>query len=485
MANQPSNAARATAGRETLSRRRLLSRVTGFALVGLSVLTTACGPKVHLPSPGDLYQQAIGQAQQAAGTTPPPKVLNWVTPIPPPSETLAQATSGTPTWNQAMGWQRMLDPWKASHPDITLVHYVVNASDLTKQQIAAAANGSPGDVAYTDTGRTLGEAGVLDPLDVGTLSRKIVGVALTPQSSNSQVYALPIFVSCLGLYLNHQRLKDSELDPKTPLRDWASFETAAQKLTNRARQLYGCDIFGSGSPLSGQGHYGPFLWSAGGSFFDATGRAAIWNQPDGLNAIVYLARLSQNYAWPGAAVAPDSTLVQNWLSGRTATLIYGPEISDQADEHQLTYSVQSVPPYVLGQASSLAVSAGAVGIFAQSRHKDWALDFIHYLAGKDAQVAGLDYLRLMPANTDAGDAAPIFQKKPTMQQFLQILREDDIHPFPTAPSHDAEVQEIFRAYLGIALQGLSTPGAAWNKSAAMATTLLKTPEATPTALGSS
>ncbi|HLH75063.1 MAG TPA: extracellular solute-binding protein [Chloroflexota bacterium] len=464
-----------------MSRRRLLASIAKLGVIGLASVTTAgCGPAIRLSRVADLYQQAIGQAKRATGATPPPKRLEWFTPIPDPSEILARAPSGSPTWNQAMGWQRMLDPWKASHPDITLVYHVAAASDLTKQQIAAAATGSPGDVAYTDVGSTLGKARVLDPLDVGSLARKIVSVALTPQSTNNQVYALPIFVSCLGLYLNHQRLKDAELDPNTPLRDWASFETASQKLTNRSRQLYGFDVFGSGSPMSGQARYGPFLWSAGGSFFDETGQAAVWNQPNGLNAIVYLARLSQNYAWPGAAVAPDDTLIQNWLSGRTAAIIYGPELSAQADDQHLSYSVQSIPAYVAGQASSLAVSAGAVGIFAQSSHKDWALDFIHYLADKDAQIAGLDYLRLLPANVDAGDAAPIFQRHLGMQEFLRILREDDIHPFPMAPTHDAEIREIFRVYLGIALQGLSTPEAAWNTSAAMATKLLKAPVATPT-----
>ena len=47
-------------------------------------------------------------------------------------------------------------------------------------------------------------------------------------------------------------------------------------------------------------------------------------------------------------------------------------------------------------------------------------------------------------------------------------------------SHGSEVAEIFRAYLGVALQGLATPLVAWNKSAGEATALLKTLP-TPTA----
>lgn len=449
-------------------------------MVGLAgVVSTGCAPPIQLPDVGGLVHQALGQAQQAAGNTPPPKVLTWFTLIPPPSQTLTSVQTGSPAWNEAMGWSQILDRWKAAHPDISLVHRVAPADTLTQQEIAAAIGGDPGDVAYTDWGRLLGEAGVLDPLDVSPLARKIAPVAIPPQTAGNQVYALPVFLSCLGLYRNHRRFQDAELKSDQALRDWSTFETAASKLTDRPRQRFGFDVFGSGSPLSGQMRYGPFLWSAGGSFFNDAGDEATWNQSAGLSAIVYLARLSQNYASAGAATAKDSVLVDRWLSGQTAMLLFGPELSAQADQSGMDYDVQSVPAYFQGQSSSLAMSAGAVGIFAKSRHKDWALDFIHYLAGKDAQVAGLAYLRLLPANIEAGDTAPVFQHNPTMGEFLRILREDDVHSFPMGQRRNADVQKIFRVYLGIALQGLATPEIAWGKSAREATALLKAPT-TPT-----
>ena len=469
-------------GHSALSRRSLLIRLGNLSLLGM-VGATVSG--CSLPNPRaevtNLYNQFVGQAQQAAGTVPPPKVLEWITPIPPPQETLARATTGSPEWNQAMGWAQILDQWKAAHPDISLVHHVTSPADLTKTQLAAAKSGNPGDVAYTNWGRILGKAGIVDPLNVGPLARQIVSEAFVPQTAGNQVYAFPIFLSCLGLYLNHQRFQSAKLNPEMPLRDWSTFETAAQKLTDRTKKIYGIDVFGSGSPRSGQMRYGPFLWSAGGSFFDSAGETAIWDQPPGLDAIVYLARLSQNYASPGAAVAPDADLINHWLTGQTATLLSGPELSIQADQKGLPYSVQSVPAYIEGQSSSLMASAGAVGIFSLSRHKDWALGFVQYLASKNAQVAGLKYLRVLPACIEAGDAAPVFQHNPVMGQFLRILREDDIHSFPLAAARNTDVQAVFRVYLGIALRGLSTPEAAWHKSATEATALIKHAKATPTA----
>jgi len=464
-----------------LSRRRFLARLTGLGLAGLAgVAASGCGSRVPLPDLKGLVNRALGQAQQAAGSTPPPRVLRWFTPILPPSQTLATAQTGSPAWNTAMGWAQMLDQWTSTHPDITLTYHVVAADQLTDQQIAASQGGDPGDVAYTDWGRTLGEAQVLDSIDAGPFARQIISVAFTPQTAGDQVYALPVFLSCLGLYRNHQPFHAANVKTDTPPRDWSTFETSALKLTNRAQQRFGFDVFGGGSPLSGQMRYGPFLWSAGGSFFDDAGETATWNQPAGLSAIVYLARLAQNYASAGAATAEDSVLVDRWLSGQTAMLLFGPELTAQADQKGMEYDVQSVPAYIQGQSSSLAMSAGAVGVFAKSRHKDWALDFIHYLADKDAQIAGLAYLRLLPANVDAGDAAPVFQHNPVMAQFLRILREDDIHAFPMASQRNADIQKVFRAYLGVVLQGLSTPEIAWNKSASEATSLLKA-SVTPTA----
>ena len=453
------------------SRRWLLGRLAGLGAASLAgAVATACGGPFAVPDPRALVGDALGQAQQATGAAPVPKLLHWITPIPPPNETLAANPIGS-SRVRAQGWAATLDPWKAAHPEIRLVHHIAAFDDLTPQQLAAAKSGSPADVAYTDAGRTLGEAAIVDPLDLGPLGRKIVPVALVGQTAQDQVYALPVFLSCLGLYVGHERFRAAELDPAVPLRDWSSLETAAQKLTNRARQRYGLDVFGSGSPLSGQVRYAPFLWSAGGSFFDDAAAKATWNERPGLDSIRYLARLAQNYASPGAAVAEDAALLQNWLSGQTAMLLAGPELTAEIDPSALPYGVQSVPAYIQGQASSLASSAGAVAVFAHSKHKDWALDFVRYLAGRDAQVAGLAHLPLLPANVDAGDEADVFKSSKPLGAFLRILREDDVHAFPLARAHNPEIQRIFQAYLGVALQGLATPEAAWNKSVAAANKL--------------
>src|SRR5439155_1750912 len=163
---------------------------------------------------------------------------HWITPIPPPNETLAANPIGS-SRVRAQGWAAILDPWKAAHPEIGLVHHIAAFDDLTPQQLAAAKSGSPADVAYTDAGRTLGEAA-----------------------------------------------------------------------------------------------------------------KATWNERPGLDSIRYLARLAQNYASPGAAVAEDAALLQNWLSGQTAMLLAGPELTAEIDPSALPYGVQSVPAYIQGQASS-------------------------------------------------------------------------------------------------------------------------------------
>lgn len=458
--------------------RRCLLRQLGLAGATLALGTSLAGCNA-LPQPRSLVQSVAGSAERATGNVTPPKQLHWITPIPPPGD--PRAGSNETTRAVADGWSRMLAPWQSANPAITLVRQIVDASDLTRTQLTLAASGGPADVAYTDWGAMLGEAAIVDPLDVGALARKIVPVAFSPHSSGDQVYALPVFLTCLGLYVGHARFQDAELDPGTPLRSWSSFETAAQKLTNHAQQKYGFDVFGKGTPRSGQMRYGPFLWSAGGSFFDDSGAKATWNDPPGLDAIDFLARVSQNYATPGSATAPDETLFANWLDGRAAMFLAGPEPVPRIDARGLAYSVQSVPAYIQGQASSLAMSAGASALFAASKQKDRGLDFVRYLADKDAQVAGLTSAPLLPANSDAGDDAPVFQSNQVLATFLRILREDDVHAFPLGRSHNAEVQEIFRAYLGVALQGLISPELAWNKSAAAATALLAVPVPTPTA----
>src|SRR5262249_27085356 len=107
------------------------------------------------------------------------------------------------------------------------------------------------------------------------------------------------------------------------------------------------------------------------------------------------------------------------------------------------------------------------------------LDFVRYLGAKDAQVAGLAHLPLLPANQDAGDEAPIFKTSKPLGALLRILREDDVHAFPLARSPNSQVQASYRAYIGVALQCLSTPEAAWNRSVSE-TNALPTVLPTPT-----
>ena len=200
---------------ERWSRRQILRHLAaagGLSLAGF----TGVGCGLRPPDPSGMFQGIAGQARQATGSAPPPKQLHWITPISAPADALAAARSDADR-SQAVGWQRMLDPWKAGHPDITLVHHFIAPADLLNRQTVLAKSGGPADVAYTDSGGVLGQAGIVDPLDVGPLARKIVGVALSPQSALNQVYALPIFVTCLGLYVNQQRFQEADLNPATQI----------------------------------------------------------------------------------------------------------------------------------------------------------------------------------------------------------------------------------------------------------------------------
>ena len=284
-----------------LSRRRLLARLATLGLtaaVGASV--TACGGPTVTIDPQKIAKDFLGQAQQATGSAPVPKLLRWITPIrslrPPATDSGTPSVAATPTPLPSptpgttavrdLGWAAMLNPWQDSNPTITLVHQVVSDSQLVDLQIKTAASADPSDLAYTDGGQTLGNAGVLDPLDVSALIRKIPPVAFEPHSAADQVYALPIFLSTLGLFLNNTRLQAGGVDPSLPPRDWSSFESTARALTNRSASLFGTDVFGSGSPSSGQMRYAPFLWSAGGSFYNNAGDTALWNDRTGLDALI-------------------------------------------------------------------------------------------------------------------------------------------------------------------------------------------------------
>lgn len=425
------------------------------------------------PKPAD-KPAAPAPAAAAAGAKPA-VTLEWMTSVVDPNETLKTAKPGTAGGDTALGWKDMLDAFLKKNPHVTLKY--INApwgELLTKQQVAAT-GGNPGDLGYNEWGVEFGQLGIFQPLTLDGLEKKIFPGCLEGHTFAGKIYGMTQLSGCLAMFYNKTHFEEAGLDPNKPPQTFADWESAVAKLTNKAKNRYGMDVPGSGSTYGGQMRYSPWLWSAGGDFFDKERAKVTWHEKPGIDTITMLSSVSQKFSVPGSASAPEATHGDAWLNGQTSMFMDGPWRIAGSLEKKLSFGVALMPAAPGGKHASLILGNAANAIFTKAKNKDDAMAFVKHFGEKETQLLGMKYITRMPSNVDAIQEAEVFNRDPYMKSFREVFTKEDNHPLPVAKVNNWKIQSIFRQYLEIALLGKSPAKEAWEKGAAEAQAVLAGP----------
>jgi multiple sugar transport system substrate-binding protein len=221
--------------------------------------------------------------------------------------------------------------------------------------------------------------------DPANESDKLVKAAVDATSWQGKHYGVPMNFTTLLLYWNKKMFKDAGLNPDTPPKTWADFESAAKKLTK--------DTNGDGKPeqygLALADHQTiamwPILfWGNGGGVVSDDGKKALLGDPKTIEAMQHWGDLvrNQHISPIGLAGADADKLFQ---SKKAAMEIVGPWMTTGFKDAGIDFGLAAPPagpagPVTLGTSVSFAVNAKTTDQKAQA-----AREFIKFWNTKDSQ----------------------------------------------------------------------------------------------------
>lgn len=245
------------------------------------------------------------------------------------------------------------------------------------------------------------------PEDVAAIQRDTFPGLWASIEQGGRVYGIPFDLSLQVLYYR------TDLIPKPP-QTWDELADTLARLQQDGRRM----IMDWGN-LSWIG-YAPFLWQAGGEFYNAQGTAATLDRPEAAQALAFFRDLYVRHDVPRTSVPVEQGLRTgdfplaisgNW---KIISLLKGaPEIAGQ-------WAIGLLPRGPSGQRTAF-LGGRTICVFAGSGHQAQAWQFLRYLFEPAAHRAlyeeGLaTYDAYLPPNMESWDALPM---DPSMKAILQ------------------------------------------------------------------
>ncbi|NQX13484.1 extracellular solute-binding protein [Microbacteriaceae bacterium VKM Ac-2855] len=331
------------------------------------------------------------------------------------------------------------DAWASENG--TTVDTVI-ASDLTQQLGQGFSGGNPPDLFYMswDQFQTYASNRYLEPYAQDAENADAFYPALKDAFSyDDQFYCEPKDFSTLGLVINTDLWAAAGLTDADIPTDWASLESAAQKLTT--------DSVAGLSFGPEYARIGTFMNQAGGTLISEDGTTATVNTPENVAGLEEVQKLLSDGVLKFPADIDSGWSGEAFGKGAAAMVIEGPWINGalKADYPDVKYTIAELPAGPGGK--STFTFSNCWGIPADSDTAESAESLVSYLTSDEQQLAFSDAFGVIPS-TETG-AAEYATKYPENAAFVA---GNDYAVSPVAFAGAATVITDFNA----SLEGIAT-----------------------------
>jgi len=209
------------------------------------------------------------------------------------------------------------------------------------------------------------------PKEVGPIKESIFIGLWDSVEHKGRIYGIPFDMTEYVLYYR------SDIIAKPP-RTWDELQNLLVELNKNGKGM----LFDWGS-LSWIG-YSPFLWQAGGDYFNKDFSEVTINSPQAIKAMNFFADLYRKYNVPKTKIPLEQgmrtgdfpiAISGNWKIGDLR--LFAPEIAGK-------WSIATLPQGPSGKKTAF-IGGRVMGIFSQSKHKEAAWQFIKYLFSPEIQ----------------------------------------------------------------------------------------------------
>jgi ABC-type glycerol-3-phosphate transport system substrate-binding protein len=250
------------------------------------------------------------------------------------------------------------------------------------------------------------------PGDIEYFEKEIFPGIWEASEYQGQIYAVPFDMSLQVLYYRTDMID-------SPPQTWEELTEVLAKLNQKDKGM----IFDWGS-LNWLG-FAPFLWQAGGDFYNQAGSASALNSQPAARALRYFSNLYLKYETPITSIPVEQgmrtgdypiCIAGNWKIN--TLLSVAPEIEGK-------WAIAQLPQGPTGKRTAF-IGGRVMGIFSDSKLKEESWEFIKYLSSPEIQLklyneATKSFDTYLPPNLMTWEALPM---KPSFKEVLKTQALD-------------------------------------------------------------
>ncbi|MFG1925085.1 ABC transporter substrate-binding protein [Cryptosporangium sp. NPDC048952] len=433
-------------------RRRLRGRrrtmVSLATAVSAAVLLSACNGAM---SSSDRKDAAAGYDKKADVT------LTWWTGQTPEAQKTAE---------------QLAQQYHQAHPNVTIKtsQGADTADELLPKITAGYQDGSYPDVSYAygswagqlaAGGHTQDLTDYVQKPDFGW--EDFPGAAQRTATSNGIVMGIPALVDNLALIYNKKIFDDAGVGYPTDNWTWDQFRTAAKKLTDQEKGVWGTAYSVAGGEDT-TWHLWPLLWQRGGAIL--SGKRPAFNSAEGVAALETLRAIAvdDKSMWLDPT---DEKYGAMFRDGKIGMMMSGPWELLELAQTNVKYGVVQLPGF---KGDHQTVSGPDLWVLFDHDDADRAgasRDFVKWLTSKDIDAKWNLAIGNLPVR-DIEQFTPQFfaytQEYPGGREFFENL-ENARQSRPTVTGYDDMSRNVGEAIASV-LQGKSKPKEALDLAAA-------------------
>ena len=324
-------------------------------------------------------------------------------------------------WDQTQepAMKQIVAAFEKQNPNISVdIQLTPYADYFTKLQTAASAGSAP-DVfwmngpnfqLYASNGQLMSLAGL--PITTADYPSSMVSL----YKYDGTQYGVPKDFDTVGLWYNKAIFKAAGVALPTANWTWADFDTAAAKLTDKAKGIYAV-----GATLEGQENYYDTIFQAGGTVISADGKSSGYDSAASISGLEFWTNLIAKGESPSLAQMNDTAPINMFESGKLAMFWGGSWDANAFAQNANTKTNVDVTVLPEGVKRATVIHGLANVIYAKTPHAQQAEKFVEYLGSQQAADIEADTGTVIPAYNNTQQAWVKAYPQYDLQSFLDEL----------------------------------------------------------------
>lgn len=256
--------------------------------------------------------------------------------------------------------------------------------------------------------------------------------ALEPCTIDGKIYGQPFGVNCTGMFYNKKILEEQGC---TVPQNWEEFQETAAKVSNEKVKGFAITALQTEESMY---EFLPVLWSMGGDVHDIT-------QENSKRAFLMLAQMEKEGSMSLQSISLTmGDLTNQFIKGKIAMMFNSSMAIDSIREGNpdLEFGVAPVP---CGE-TPVSVAGGEILAVADNENKNYAIQFLKFLADKERMKEYIDEFGFLAPRGDIMEQQ--FTEDPEKRMFVNMYQDARIREIsPEWPQISLTLSDTLREIL--------------------------------------